>query len=369
MRIEISQFNARQYAWTIMCNDKLHPFLQALPKCEHHVHIEGTISPELFFSLASKNGITLPSDDPAFENPAALEARYQNFSSLDDFLHYYFIGFSALINASDFEALTYDYLALAYSQNVYHCEIFFDPQAHISRDVPYHTVIAGMNAAKARAAVDFPKLSVEFIPCLLRHLPVPSAHELLVELLASGHFFDGTLVGFGMSSTELGKHPSLYKSVYDAAKAAGVGNFTAHYGEEGPSDYVKEALSLLHVSRIDHGRRSAEDADLIAQLAESATMLTLCPLSNVVLKGVDRIHDLPIREFLDANVRFSINSDDPAYFGGYIMENYCAVQEAFGLTMEDWEKIARGAIAGSWCSSSRKETLSREVDTVLEAWI
>lgn len=366
--MEVSQFNARQYAWTIMCNDKLHQLLQALPKCEHHVHIEGTISPELFFRLASKNDITLPSDDPAFESPAALHARYQNFTSLDDFLHYYFVGFSALINASDFEALTYDYLTLAYSQNVHHAEIFFDPQAHISRNVPYHTIIAGMNAAKARAAVDFPKLSVEFIPCLLRHLPVPSAHELLDELLASGHLLDGTLVGFGMSSTELGKHPSLYKSVYDAAKAAGVSNFTAHYGEEGPSDYVKDALSLLNVSRIDHGRRSAEDADLIAQLAESATMLTLCPLSNVILKGVDRMQDIPIREFLDANVRFSINSDDPAYFGGYIQENYCAVQEAFGLTVGDWEKIARGAIAGSWCSLSRKEQLLSEVDSVLQEW-
>ncbi|KAM0262583.1 hypothetical protein ACHAQJ_001628 [Trichoderma viride] len=351
-----------------MCNDKLHQFLHVLPKCEHHVHIEGTISPELFFSLASKNGISLPSDDPAFDSPATLQARYQNFSSLDDFLHYYFVGFSALINASDFEALTYDYLSLAYSQNVYHAEIFFDPQAHISRNVPYQTVITGMNAAKQRAATDFPKLSIEFIPCLLRHLPVPSAQGLLVELLESGHFFDGTLVGFGMSSTELGMHPSLYKSVYDAAKAAGITNLTAHYGEEGPSDYVKDALSILGVGRIDHGRRSAEDPELIAQLAKSNTMLTLCPISNVVLRGVDRTHDLPIRKFLDAGVRFSINSDDPAYFGAYILKNYCAIQEAFGLTVEDWGKIARGAIAGSWCSPLRKEQLLKEVDNVLQQW-
>ncbi|KAL6817610.1 adenosine deaminase [Trichoderma camerunense] len=351
-----------------MCNDKLHGFLHALPKCEHHVHIEGTISPELLFSLASKNEISLPSDDPAFESPATLLTRYQNFTSLDDFLHYYFIGFSVLLGVSDFEALTYDYLSLAYSQKVYHAEIFFDPQAHISRGVPYQTVIAGMNAAKKRAAVDFPKLSVEFIPCLLRHLPVPSGHGLLTELLESGHFFDGTLVGFGMSSTELGMHPSLYKDVYEAAQSAGIVNLTAHYGEEGPADYVKDALSILGVGRIDHGRRSIEDAELIAQLAESNTMLTLCPISNVVLKGVDRMHDLPIREFLDANVRFSINSDDPAYFGGYILENYCAVQEAFGLAVDDWGKIARGAIAGSWCSPIRKEQLLQEVDDVMRQW-
>lgn len=352
-----------------MCYDKLHQFLQDLPKCEHHVHIEGTISPELLFTLASKNGISLPSDDAAFASPAALQTRYENFTSLDDFLHYYFIGFSILINASDFEALTYDYLSLAYSQKVYHAEIFFDPQAHISRDVPYHTVITGLNAAKRRAAIDFPELSVEFIPCLLRHLPVPSAHGLLTELVESGHFFDGTLVGFGMSSTELGKHPSIYESVYEAAKTAGIANLTAHYGEEGPSDYVKDALSILGVGRIDHGRRSAEDADLIAQLAESNTLLTLCPLSNVVLKGVDRIQDLPIRKFLDADVIFSINSDDPAYFGGYILENYCAVQEAFDLTVDDWKKIARGAIEGSWCSPLRKEQLLKEVDDVIQQWV
>ncbi|KAL6864646.1 adenosine deaminase [Trichoderma novae-zelandiae] len=351
-----------------MCNDKLHQFLHALPKCEHHVHIEGTISPELLFSLASDNGISLPSDDSAFERPATLQARYDRFTSLDDFLHYYFIGFSVLLGASDFEALTYDYLSLAYSQNVYHAEIFFDPQAHISRGVTYQTVISGLNAAKKRAESEFPKLSVEFIPCLLRHLPVPSGHEMLTELLETGHFFDGTLVGFGMSSTELERHPSLYKEVYQAARAAGIANLTAHYGEEGPSGYVKDALSLLGVGRIDHGRRSAEDEELIAQLAETNTMLTLCPISNVVLKGVESMQDLPIRKFLDANVRFSINSDDPAYFGGYIQENYCAVQEAFGLAVDDWGKVARGAIDGSWCSPVRKQQLLKEVEEVLKQW-
>ncbi|TFA98344.1 Adenine deaminase [Trichoderma ghanense] len=352
-----------------MCNDKLHRFLHALPKCEHHVHIEGTISPELLFNLASRNGISLPTDDSAFESPATLQARYDRFTSLDDFLHYYFIGFSVLVGVSDFEALAYDYLSLAYSQKVHHAEIFFDPQAHVSRGVTYQTIIAGLNAAKQRAQRDFPRLSVEFIPCLLRHLPVPSGHGMLTELLETGHFFDGTLVGFGMSSTELEMHPSLYKEVYEAARAAGVANLTAHYGEEGPSDYVKDALTLLSVSRIDHGRRSAEDEELIAQLAETGTMLTLCPISNVVLKGVGSMRELPIRRFLDANVKFSINSDDPAYFGGYILENYCAVQEAFGLSVDDWAKIARGAITGSWCSHARKEQLLEEVEEVLQQWL
>ncbi|KAL6877641.1 hypothetical protein HDV57DRAFT_500140 [Trichoderma longibrachiatum] len=351
-----------------MCNDKLHQFLHDLPKCEHHVHIEGTISAELLFSLASKNGISLPADDSAFVSPTTLRARYKRFTSLDDFLHYYFIGFSVLLGVSDFEVLTYDYLSRAYSQKVYHAEIFFDPQAHTSRGVTYQTIISGLNVAKQRAERDFPKLSVEFIPCLLRHLPVASGHRMLTELLETGHFSDGTLVGFGMSSTELERHPSLYKDIYDAARAAGVANLTAHYGEEGPSDYVKDALSLLGVRRIDHGQRSAEDEELIAQLAETSTMLTLCPISNVVLKGVESMQELPIRKFLEAGVKFSINSDDPAYFGCYIQENYCAVQEAFGLSVGDWEKIARGAITGSWCSRARQEQLLKELDEVLQQW-
>ncbi|KND90456.1 Adenine deaminase [Tolypocladium ophioglossoides CBS 100239] len=351
-----------------MCNDKLHHFLHALPKCEHHVHIEGTISPELLFSLAAKNSISLPQDDPAFGSVSALEARYKVFTSLDDFLHYYFISMSCLITASDFEDLTYNYLSHAHGQNVHHAEIFFDPQPHMSRGVSYQTIIAGMDAARMRAAVDLPKLSIEFIPCLVRHLPVPAAHDMLAEVISSGHFADGTLAGFGMSSTEIAKHPSLYTSVYETAKAAGITNLTAHYGEEGPAEYVRDALSLLSVRRIDHGRRSAEDPDLVRKLAETSTMLTLCPISNVVLKGVERVQDLPIREFLDAGVLFSINSDDPAYFGGYILENYCAVQEAFGFTMNEWETIATRSIRGSWCSVERKEALLYELNGVMKQW-
>ncbi|KAM0330932.1 hypothetical protein ACHAQA_003889 [Verticillium albo-atrum] len=352
-----------------MCRSDLHGFLQALPKCEHHVHIEGTLSPELLFQLAKKNNIALPSDtDASFASPSALHARYRNFTSLDDFLQYYYTGFSVLLTAGDFADLAYAYLALADGQSVRHAEVFFDPQAHTSRGVSYATVIEGLSDARRRAATDFPKMSVAFIPCLLRHLPVPSAHSMLDEIVAAGHFADNTLIGFGMSSSEAPYPPTLFASVYDAAKKAGVQNLTAHAGEEGPPAFVSSALSDLGVGRIDHGRRAAEDATLLAQLARDKTMLTLCPISNVVLRGVKQLTDLPIRTFLEAGVRFSINSDDPAYFGGYILENYCAVQEAFDLSVDEWAWVATGAVEGSWCDEARKATLRAEIDQVVGDW-
>ncbi|KAK5995899.1 Adenine deaminase [Cladobotryum mycophilum] len=351
-----------------MCKHPLHPFLHALPKCEHHVHIEGTISPALLFSLSAKNAIPLPSDDAAFSSPETLQARYEGFTSLDDFLHYYFIGFSVLVQAEDFEALAYEYLVKARGQGVLHAEVFFDPQVHTRRGVPYHTVMAGLHAARRRAETRFPDLSVGFIPCLVRHLPLSLAHDMLREIAHAGHFDDGTVVGLGMSGTELGKHPELFGDVYREARDLGVTNLTAHYGEEGPAEYVQNALSLLHTQRIDHGRRSAEDPSLLHHLSRTQTLLTLCPISNLVLRGIPQMTDLPIRALLDAGVPFSINSDDPAYFGGYVLENYCAVQEAFGLDVDEWEGIARAGIQGSWCSVQRKGELLTELERVIVEW-
>ncbi|CAH0044604.1 unnamed protein product [Clonostachys solani] len=345
-----------------MCKSTLHSFLQALPKCEHHVHIEGTLTPEMLFSLAAKNGIELPSDDPAFASPSSLRLRYQKFTSLDDFLRYFFIGFEVLLTTSDFEVLTYEHLKNAYSQTVRHTEVFFDPQVHIARGVSYQTMLSGMNTARERAARDFPQMSVAFIPCLVRHLPASSAHDLASEILSHGHLEDATLVGFGISSTEAGRHPSLYSSVYATLRQAGVENLTAHYGEEGPSEYVAAAISDLGVKRIDHGRRAIEDPSLVRRLVDAKVMLTVCPISNVVLRGVQEIKDLPIRQFLDSGVRFSINSDDPAYFGGSLLDNYCTIQEAFDLSMPDWKVIVRNSVEGSWCSDDRKMDLMNMID-------
>ncbi|KZL85910.1 adenosine deaminase [Colletotrichum incanum] len=347
-----------------MCKDGLHDFLVDLPKCEHHIHIEGSLGPELLFQLAAQNNISLPVDkDPAFTSVETLYERYRNFTSLDDFLHYYFIGFSVLLTATDFEELGYAYFTKAHSQNVRHAEVFFDPQAHTSRGVAYETVIEGLRRARRRAETDF-DMTVEYIVCVLRHCPVEDGMRMFIEAQDAGHFRDGTIAGLGMSSSEAPYPPRMFAPIYDAARKAGIRR-TAHVGEEGPAGFVVSALDDLDVERIDHGRRSAEDDALLARLAETKTLLSLCPVSNVVLRGVRAMREMPIRTFLDRGVRFSINSDDPAYFGGYILENYCAVQEAFGLSVDEWRGIATGAVEGSWCSNERKEEVIKEIESVV----
>ncbi|KAL3295170.1 adenosine deaminase [Colletotrichum asianum] len=347
-----------------MCNDKLHDFLVDLPKCEHHIHIEGSLGPELLFRLAEQNNISLPSDkDPAFASVEALYERYRNFTSLDDFLHYYFIGFSVLLTVTDFEKLGYAYFEKANLQGVRHAEVFFDPQAHTSRGVSYETVVEGLVRARRRAEADF-GMTIEYIVCFLKHCPVEDGLRMFLEAKDAGHFADGTIAGVGASSSEAPYPPKMFKPIYDAAREAGVRR-TAHAGEEGPAAFVVSALDDLDVQRVDHGRRSNEDEALMARLARTKTLLSLCPISNVVLRGVTEIKELPIREFLDKGVRFSINSDDPAYFGGYILENYFAVQEAFKLTMEEWEGIAVGSVEGSWCSEERKTQLKKEIEAVV----
>ncbi|KAF6839514.1 adenosine deaminase [Colletotrichum musicola] len=348
-------------------NDKLHDFLVDLPKCEHHIHIEGSLGPELLFRLAAQNRIPLPADkDAAFASVESLRERYARFTSLDDFLHYYFIGFSVLLTASDFEELGYAYLARAHAQNVRHAEVFFDPQAHTSRGVAYATVVEGLTAARRRAEGEF-GMSVEYVVCVLRHCPVQDGLRMFREARDAGHFADGTVAGLGMSSSEAPYPPALFRSIFDEAREAGVRR-TAHAGEEGPAGYVSSAIEDLGAQRIDHGRRAAEDEGLMVKLAESKTMLTLCPLSNVVLRGVSSVGELPIRTFLEKGVRFSINSDDPAYFGGYILENYLAVQEAFCLTIDEWAGIAVGAVEGSWCDEERKEVIRKEIGEVVERY-
>ncbi|TDZ15205.1 Adenine deaminase [Colletotrichum orbiculare MAFF 240422] len=351
-----------------MCRSRLHDFLVDLPKCEHHMHIEGSLGPELLFRLAAQNNVALPpaDDDAAYASVETLRERYRNFSSLDDFLHYYFIGFSVLLSVSDFEELGYAYLQKAHAQNVRHAEVFFDPQAHTSRGVAYDTVVEGLARARRRAERDF-GMSVAYIVCFLKHCPVEDGLRMFVEARDRGHFADGTIAGVGASSSEAPYPPKMFRPIYDAAREAGVRR-TAHAGEEGPADFVVQALDDLDCERVDHGRRSAEDEALLERLAESGTLLSLCPLSNVVLRGVKELKELPIRTFLDKGVRFSINSDDPAYFGGYILENYLAVQEAFDLTIKEWEWIAVGAVEGSWCSEERKAELKSEISSVIDRY-
>ncbi|KAK0784290.1 adenine deaminase [Friedmanniomyces endolithicus] len=351
-----------------MCKSPLHPLLQRLPKCEHHLHLEGALTPQVLFSLAAKNHIELPEDDPAFASPESLVERYREFESLDDFLHYYYIGMSVLLDAGDFETLAWDYFTHAAADGVAHCEVFFDPQAHMERSVSYDIVLAGFQKARERAESEL-GITSELIACFLRHLPPAHATATLEHDAVQASFAAGHVIGIGLDSSEKPFPPELFQDVYRKAGALGL-KMTAHAGEEGPAAYVKTALDTLRVQRIDHGVRVIEDEALLQRIAADKILLSICPISNVFLKGVASVADLPIRQFLDAGVRFSINSDDPAYFGNnYILANYCAVQEAFELSAAEWVAICEGSIDGSWCGQERKEELRARLGSVSEEWV
>lgn len=311
--------------------------------------------PALLFELAARNNITLPKEDPAYANEDALLDRYNRFTSLDDFLGYYYTAMAVLQKESDFEDLAWSYFEKAHSDGVVHAEIFFDPQAHLERGVSFSTVIAGLTAARERAEKEL-KMTTMLICCFVRHLPQSSALKLfdsseLQAAMAAGHIH-----GIGLDSSETPFPPELFKEVYAKAKTAGL-RLTAHAGEEGPASNIATSLSVLGCERIDHGIRLAEDTKLMMKVARAGTMLSVCPLSNVRLQCVKSVEELPIAAFLKAGVKFSINSDDPAYFGGFILDNYCAVHEAFDLSAEQWESIAMAAINGSWCTAQRKSEM------------
>ncbi|CAD0112585.1 unnamed protein product [Aureobasidium uvarum] len=350
-----------------MCKGELHELLVALPKCEHHIHIEGALTPHLLFKFAARNNINLASaDDHAYANEEILQARYGSFASLSDFIRYFSFGSSVLITANDFEELGYTYFAKAHEQNVKHAEVFLDPQAHTSRGISYNTVVQGLSRAKQRAEQNF-DMSIAYIPCILRHHGLQSATRMFQEVVDAGHFEKGTVAGLGMAGDELKHPPEYFKTVFDAARTAGV-RCTAHVGQAGPATFVSSALEHLRTERVDHAWIAKTDDRLMQRLAETNTLVTLCPLSNVTLGFISSIAEAPIRDFLDRGVRFSINSDDPAYFGQYIQGNYCAVQEAFELSISDWKIIAMNAVEGSWCSDERKKILKQQVAAVISHW-
>jgi adenosine deaminase len=330
------------------------------------MHLEGSLEPSLLFELAKKNGITLPQDDDAFLSEQSLLSRYRRFASLDDFLGYYFIGISVLIQAADFEALAYNYFCRAATDGVKHAEVFFDPQAHLSRGVAYSTLLKGFLAAKQRAEENL-GISVELILCFLRHLPVPDSLAVIVHPDVLQSFSDGNVIAIGMDSSEVPFPPELFVPLFHKAKSLGLRR-TAHAGEEGPAAYIESALDRLEVQRIDHGLNLSHDKALMKRVAQDGIMLTLCPNSNLFLKCVKSIKEIPIREFLDTGVKFSINSDDPAYFGAYILDNYCLVQEAFELEPKDWDIICRNSMESSWCSQDRKSELLALLDKCLSEW-
>ncbi|MDH3475360.1 MAG: adenosine deaminase [Rhodospirillales bacterium] len=335
--------------------DSISSFIGGLPKAELHLHIEGTLEPELMFALAARNGIDLP-----YPSVEALRAAY-DFGNLQEFLDLYYQGMAVLVEEQDFYDLTRAYLERARAQSVLHAEIFFDPQAHTGRGVPFERVLDGIDRALKDAARDL-GISSRLIMCFLRHLSQDEAFETLEQAL--GH--KDRIAGVGLDSSEVGHPPSKFEAVFRRAREEGF-LAVAHAGEEGPADYVREALDLLGVARVDHGNRCLDDPELVARLAESRVPLTVCPLSNLKLAVVEDMKDHPLKVMMDRGLFVTVNSDDPAYFGGYVNENYEAVQEALGLDRDDLAALARNSFEAAFLGAPEKQALIARLEDYLAA--
>jgi adenosine deaminase len=318
-------------------------FIAGLPKAELHVHIEGTFEPELMVALAARNNVSLP-----YAGVDALRAAYR-FGNLQDFLDLYYQGMSVLRQERDYYDLAMAYLRRAAEQNVRHAEVFFDPQGHTERGIAFRTVIDGLWAAMQDAERSFGMTS-GLILSFLRHLDEASAERTLDEALPWRERF----IGIGLDSSELGHPPAKFQRVFARARGLGL-KAVAHAGEEGPPDYVREALDLLQVQRIDHGNRALEDVALTARLVREQMPLTVCPLSNLRLCVVTDMTQHPLRRMLQAGLVATVNSDDPAYFGGYIGENFIAVQQALDLSREEILQLAGNAFRAAFLDPAVKQ--------------
>ncbi|MGD2136357.1 MAG: adenosine deaminase [Gemmatimonadales bacterium] len=325
-------------------------FIEHLPKCELHLHIEGTLEPDLMFQLAERNGVQLK-----FDSVEAVKRAYE-FSDLQSFLDIYYEGAQVLLKEQDFYDLTWAYLTRVHDQNVRHVEIFFDPQTHTDRGVPFETVITGIRRALVDAESQYGMTS-KLILCFLRHLSGEAALQTLEQALS----FKDWIVAVGLDSSEVGHPPSKFTAAFDRARQEGFLT-VAHAGEEGPPEYIREALELLDVKRIDHGVRCVEDDELVARLRRERIPLTVCPLSNVKLRVFDTMADHNLKRLLDLGLLATVNSDDPAYFGGYMNENFLAAQQALDLSRADIHRLARNAFEGSFLDAKRKTALIDELD-------
>lgn len=322
--------------------DERAAFIAGLPKAELHLHIEGSLEPELMFELARRNDVPIP-----FASVEEVRAAYA-FSNLQDFLDIYYQGMGVLQTEQDFHDLTAAYLARACADGVRHVEIFFDPQGHTERGIAFATVIGGITRALDIAAAEHGPTS-KLIMCFLRHLSESDAEATLDEALP---YLD-RIAGVGLDSSEVGHPPSKFERVFARARALGL-RLVAHAGEEGPPSYVREALDLLKVDRIDHGNRSLEDSALVSHLASTGMCLTVCPLSNLKLCVVDDLAAHPLKVMLDAGLHATVNSDDPSYFGGYVNANYRAVADALDLSKSDLIALARNSFTGSFLAEDAK---------------
>jgi len=335
-----------------MSTDATAEFIRALPKAELHLHIEGSLEPELTFELARKHGVTLK-----YPNVEALRAAY-DFSDLQSFLDLYYAGADVLRDEEDFHALTAAYLRRAHADGVVHVEIFFDPQTHTERGIAFETVLNGIRRALADGEREF-GITHRLILCFLRHLSADDAMRTLEQALP----YKDAIVAVGLDSSERDHPPSKFQAVFERARTEGLLT-VAHAGEEGPPAYIREALDLLKVSRIDHGVRCEEDSALVERLVRERVPLTVCPLSNVKLCVYKRIEDHNLKHLLDRGVKVMINSDDPAYFGGYVGANYLACASGLNLSKADLAQLARNSIEASFLDGASKKRWLGKIDLI-----
>jgi adenine deaminase len=333
----------------------LERFIERLPKSELHIHIEGSLEPELMFELAQRNRLKLP-----YHFVDDVRKAYR-FSNLQSFLQLYYQGVRVLVTERDFYDLTWAYLSKAHSQNVRHTEMFFDPQAHTGRGIAFETVINGIH----RAMIDAEQrigISSKLIVCFLRDLSEESAMATLEQALP----FKDWIIAVGLDSAEVGHPPEKFSRVFDQARAEGFLT-VAHAGEEGPPEYIWQALDRLKVTRIDHGDRCLEDPNLTARLAADGIPLTVCPLSNVKLQVFESMEKHNLKRLLDRGLCVTVNSDDPAYFGGYVTENFLAVKEALGLDRNDIYRLARNSFQAAFLKPDQKQIFLAELDNYVSA--
>ncbi|CAM3091913.1 Adenine deaminase [Arthrobacter ulcerisalmonis] len=323
---------------------------ELLPIAELHLHIEGTLQPELIFALAARNGMDLP-----YTDLDELRALYQ-FTDLQSFLDLYYANMAVLQTEEDFADMTRAYLERAAAAGVRHAEIMFDPQAHLSRGVALETCVNGVASVLATSMEDF-GVSTMLIAAFLRDLSEESALEVFDNLMA----MNAPLGAIGLDSAEVGNPPAKFERLFAKARDAGL-RLTAHAGEEGPAAYIIEALDILGVERIDHGIRCMDDPDLVERLVDERIPLTVCPLSNVRLRAVDTLADHPLPAMLAAGLNVSVHSDDPAYFGGYVDDNFAHLRAAVGLSEFDAARLAANSIHSSFASEERKAELLAELN-------
>jgi len=331
-------------------NDSMQDLIHSLPKAELHLHIEGTFDPELMFEIARRNGIALP-----YENVDEIRAAY-DFENLQSFLDLYYAGAAALQTRQDFHDLTSAYLQKMHAENVRHVEIFFDPQTHTDRGVAFSEVIEGIDGALAEAR-DSLGISSRLILCFLRHLSEAAAFDTLAQALP----YRERIAAVGLDSAEAGNPPSKFENVFRASREEGF-PAVVHAGEEGPPEYIWEALDLLEACRIDHGVQCTKDPRLVERLRDERIPLTVCPLSNVKLRVFDRLEDHNLKQLMDAGLLVTVNSDDPAYFGGYLERNYAETAAALGLGRETLVELARNSFIASFLPEDEKQAHLAAVD-------